>query len=585
MSTTAPAPAPAMSHKEVLQALSGLLMGMFVSILAGTVVSTSLPKIISDLNGNQTAFTWVVTSTLLATTVSTPIWGKLADLFDRKLLIQLALGVFVIGSALAGFSQDTSTLITFRALQGLGAGGLTALSQIIMADIISPRERGRYMGLFGAVMAVGTIGGPLAGGLITDSFGWRWNFFVALPIAVVAIILLQRTLHLQPKEITKPRIDYLGAVLISGGVAMLLIWVSLAGSQFEWLSLTTLWMVGSGVLMLIAAVITELRASDPIIPLTLFRNRTFTLAVIASLAVGVAMFGTSVFLGQYMQLARGATPTESGLLTLPMIVGLLLSSTIAGNLITKYGAWKRYMVAGAILLAAGLALMGTVHYNTSYVLVALFMLILGSGVGMVMQNLVLVVQNTVSAQQLGVASSSVAFFRSLGGASGVAVLGALLAERVQDHITQNQAALQQAIMSLGAEGQKVAATLSSGTIPAVSALPDGVRQIIESAYGDSIASLFLTAAPLALVSLLAIVFLPNVPLSSQTAQDRKNAEHGEQENLLASVAASTTGTIPVVNTRTAANPASGDTAPRHAAPQAEPADAARPTEGEPESGR
>ncbi|RLP70676.1 DHA2 family efflux MFS transporter permease subunit [Mycetocola reblochoni] len=532
-----------MTHKQVLQSLSGLLLGMFVSILAGTVVSTSLPKIISELGGNQTAFTWVVTSTLLATTVSTPIWGKLADLFDRKLLIQLALGIFVIGSALAGFSQDTSTLIAFRTVQGLGAGGLTALSQIIMADIISPRERGRYMGLFGAVMAVGTIGGPLAGGLITDSFGWRWNFFVALPIAVVAIILLQRTLHLAHRTTTRARIDYLGAALIAGAVSLLLIWVSLAGSQFEWASTTTLWMVGGGVLLLTAAIVVEFRAADPIIPLTLFRNRTFTLSVIASLAVGVAMFGTSVFLGQYMQLARGATPTESGLLTLPMIVGLLLSSTIVGALITRYGAWKRYMVIGAVLLTAGLALMGTIHYDTSYVQVALFMLILGSGVGMVMQNLVLVVQNTVHPQQLGVASSSVAFFRSLGGAAGVAVLGALLAERVTASMTAQQAALQQALAALGAEGQKVAASLASGTIPAVSSLPDGVRQIIESAYGDGIASIFLTAAPLALVSLIAIVFLPNVSLSTQTAQDRRDEV---ADAAIATAGVTPTGSIAVV---------------------------------------
>ncbi|MGO3886736.1 MAG: MFS transporter, partial [Mycetocola sp.] len=326
--------------------------------------------------------------------------------------------------------------------------------------------------------------------------------------------------------------------------------------------------------LLAAAIVVELRASDPIIPLSLFRNRTFTLSVIASLAVGVAMFGTSVFLGQYMQLARGATPTESGLLTLPMIVGLLLSSTIAGSLISKYGSWKPYMVVGAILLTAGLGLMGTIHYDTSYVLVAAFMLILGSGVGMVMQNLVLVVQNTVTPSQLGVASSSVAFFRSLGGAAGVAVLGALLAERVTATITSQQAALQQALGALGAEGQKIGASLASGTIPAVSSLPDGVRQIIESAYGDGIASLFLTAAPLALISLLAIVFLPNTPLSTQTAQDRlKAAEPGSDtpdtaiaesatvaEASLASAGVTATGTIAIQSTQS--DDTTGPAAPR-----------------------
>src|SRR6478735_3193911 len=223
--------APAMSHRQVLESLSGLLLGMFVSILAGTVVSTSMPRIISELGGDQSAFTWVVTSTLLATTVSTPIWGKLADLFNRKLLIQLALGLFVVGSALAGFSQDTTMLIGFRVVQGLGAGGLTALSQIIMADIISPRERGRYMGLFGGIMAVGTVGGPLIGGLLTDSVGWRWNFFVGVPVAIIAIILLQATLKLPKRPPRQVRIDYLGAAFLAAGVSLLLIWVFLAGKN------------------------------------------------------------------------------------------------------------------------------------------------------------------------------------------------------------------------------------------------------------------------------------------------------------------------------------------------------------------
>ena len=253
--TAAHSTEPAMSHRQVLEALSGLLLGMFVSILAGTVVSTSLPRIIADLHGDQAAFTWVVTATLLATTVSTPIWGKFAELFNRKLLIQLSLVVFVLGSAMAGFAQDTDTLILFRVFQGLGAGGLTALSQIIMADIISPRERGRYMGLFGAVMALGTIGGPLIGGVITDSIGWRWNFFVGAPVAIAAIMLLQRTLHLPKLRKQKARVDYLGAVLIAGGVSLLMIWVTMAGNQFEWMSWTSAWMVGASVLMLVAAVI------------------------------------------------------------------------------------------------------------------------------------------------------------------------------------------------------------------------------------------------------------------------------------------------------------------------------------------
>ena len=514
--TAAHSTEPAMSHRQVLEALSGLLLGMFVSILAGTVVSTSLPRIIADLHGDQAAFTWVVTATLLATTVSTPIWGKFAELFNRKLLIQLSLLVFVLGSAMAGFAQDTNTLILFRVFQGLGAGGLTALSQIIMADIISPRERGRYMGLFGAVMALGTIGGPLIGGVITDSIGWRWNFFVGAPVAIAAIILLQRTLHLPKLRKQKTRVDYLGAVLIAGGVSLLMIWVTMAGNQFEWMSWTSAWMVGASVLMLVAAVIVELKVDEPIIPLSLFKNRTFTLAVVASISVGVAMFGTSVFLSQYMQLARGATPTESGLLTLPMIIGLLISSTVVGQLISRYGKWKAYMVSGALLLTVGMFLMGTIEYNTDYLLVSVYMFVLGAGVGMVMQNLVLIVQNTVSPANIGTSSASVSFFRSLGGTVGVSVMGSVLGTTVLSMMTERSNDLRAALMKLGAEGAKIAQALQSGAIPRVSELPPGVRSIIESIYGQSVADIFLVAAPLAIVSLIAIAFLPNIPLGSKT---------------------------------------------------------------------
>ena len=517
VSTREDAPASAMSHRQVLESLSGLLLGMFVSILAGTVVSTSLPRIISELGGNQTAFTWVVTSTLLATTVSTPIWGKLADLLNRKILIQLALVLFVLGSALAGFSQNTDMLIGFRVVQGLGAGGLTALSQIIMADIISPRDRGRYMGLFGGIMAVGTVGGPLIGGLLTDSVGWRWNFFVGVPVAIVAIILLQVTLKLPKRPARKVRIDYLGAIFLAGGISLLLIWVTMAGSQFDWWSAQTFWMVGGAVALLVATVITELVVKEPIIPLAMFKNRTFTLAVIASISVGVAMFGTSVFLGQYMQLARGATPTESGLLTLPMIIGLLLSSTIVGNLISRFGKWKAFMVAGSVLLTVGLYLMSTIEYDTNYVLVSLYMLILGAGVGMVMQNLVLIVQNTVRPEQLGAASSNVAFFRSLGGTIGVSVMGSLLGTKVTDLMADRQHDLQVAIAKLGQKGMEIAQTLQSGTLPEVGKLPVGIRTIIEAVYGQAVADIFLVAVPLAIVTIIAILLLPNTKLGTKTA--------------------------------------------------------------------
>ncbi|PPG49096.1 MFS transporter [Rathayibacter sp. AY2B3] len=504
-----------MSHRQVLESLSGLLLGMFVSILAGTVVSTSLPRIISDLKGDQNAYTWVVTATLLATTVSTPLWGKFADLFNRKLLIQLALGLFVVGSALAGFSQDTNMLIVFRVFQGLGAGGLAALSQIIMADIISPRERGKYAGLFGGVMAIGTVGGPLLGGVVTDAFGWRWNFFIAMPVAIVAIILLQVTLRLPAHPKRTVKIDYLGAVLIAGGVSLLLIWVSLAGKNFDWASWETAVMVGGAVVLLIAAVITELTVSEPIIPMGMFKNRTFSLAVVASISVGVSMFGVAVFLAQYMQLARGATPTQSGLLTIPMMAGLLIASTIFGGIISRTGKWKAIMISGGVLAVIGTSLLSTLRYDTDLVLVGIYMAVLGAGLGMLMQNLVLVVQNSIEVKNLGVATSAVTFFRSLGGTVGVSVLGSMLGTVIADRIKTGIAGLAPADQALAAQA------LGSGTIPQPATLPDAVRVVVESAYGIGVGDVFLYSIPLAVVTLIAVILLPNVSLGSKNAVQLK----------------------------------------------------------------
>ncbi|HOQ21196.1 MDR family MFS transporter [Microbacterium paulum] len=525
---------PRMNHRQVLEALSGLILGMFVSMLASTVVSTSLPVIIHDLDGNQTAFTWVVTATLLTTAISTPIWGKLADLTNRKVLYQLAIVIFVLATAAAGFAQSPEWLIACRAVQGIGAGGLAALSQVLMADIISPRERGRYMGLFGGVMALATIGGPLLGGMITDAWGWRWNFFVALPVAIVALILVQTTLHVPARPKKKTTIDYLGIVLLSVSVSLLLIWVTNAGTtkggdwgdvanNNDWWSLSTVLMVGGSLLAAILFVIVELRSKEPLIPLTLFRNRTFTLSVIASIATGIAMFGASVFLSQYMQLARGATPTEAGLMTIPMIGGLLISSIGVGALVTKYGSWKPYLIVGSVLLVAGSALLSTIHYDTDFFLVSVYMFLLGAGVGMTMQNLVLVVQNQTRPEQIGVASSGVTFFRSLGGTIGVSVMGAALAARVIDLVAERKDDITAAIMSLGDKAQYWADQLQSGALPRVADMPEALRVIFEDIYANGISHSFLIAVPFAVISLLAIVFLPNKPLTTMTTTERLEA--------------------------------------------------------------
>lgn len=546
--TAAPQSAPAaglLTGRAKRLALAGLFLSMFVSMLAMNVVGTSMPIIIADIGGTQAAFTWVVTATMLASAISTPIWGKLADLTSKKVLLQVSLVVFTLGSALAGTAQEPSWLIAFRVLQGLGAGGLGVLGQIVLAEVVSPLERGKYMGIMGAIMAVATVGGPLLGGLITDTIGWRWNFYVAAPIAIIAIIMLQRTLHLQTIK-RKIKIDYLGAILISLGFSSLLIWVTLGGSNFDWWSWQTAAMVGGGVLVLILAVIVEIRAEEPLIPLTLFKNRTFTLSVIASIAVGLAMFGTAVFLGQYMQLARGRTVIEASLLTLPMMGGVLISSTIVGQIITRTGKWKRYMVTGAIALLAGLFMMGQLRYDTSYWYVGVSMFIMGAGVGMTMQNLVLIVQNTVVPTQMGAASSGVTFFRTIGGTAGMSVMGAMLATQVAEYIKDGLAKLPPADLA-GAE------SLASGVLPKIADLPLPIRVVVEAAYGHGIGNVFLAASPIALIALIAIILLPNIPLSTQSNAEKiaalRAAEAQEPESLThrsGSVTVLTDTTGPVV---------------------------------------
>ncbi|SHM56807.1 MDR family MFS transporter [Cryptosporangium aurantiacum] len=504
----APPTAEPMSHRQILEALTGLLLGMFVAILSSTIVTNALPTILTDLHGGQSAYTWVVTSTLLATTATTPIWGKLADLTSKKMLVQIALVIYVAGSALAGLSQNIGELIAARTVQGIGVGGLTALAQVIMAAMISPRERGRYSGYLGAVFAVATVSGPLIGGIIVDTswLGWRWCFYVGVPIAALAIVVLQKTLRL-PVIKRKVKIDYLGATLVTAAVSLLLIWVSLAGDQFGWLSWETALMVPGALVLGALFVFVESRAVEPIIPLGLFRNRTVVLATVASLFVGVAMFGASVFLSQYFQIARGDSPTVSGLRTLPMIGGLFLASTISGRIITATGKWKRFLVAGAFLVTVGFALMGTARADTPYWHLALFMALIGVGLGMTMQNLVLAVQNTVRVSELGTSSSTVAFFRSLGGAVGVSALGAVLGHKVTDYLADGLRAL--GVTSTGGD---------SGSLPDLATLPAPIRTVVMDAYGHAAGDVFLYAAPFALLAFVAVLFIREVALRTSNAE-------------------------------------------------------------------
>lgn len=509
---TAPSMAPAMTHPQIMKALSGLMLGMFVAILSSTIVSNALPQIISDLGGTQSSYTWVVTAALLSMTAATPLWGKLSDLFSKKLLVQISLVIYVLGSVVAGMSQNTGMLIACRVVQGIGVGGLSALAQIVMAAMISPRERGRYSGYLGAVFAVATVGGPLLGGVITDTewLGWRWCFYVGVPFAVIALIVLQRTLHL-PVVRRDVKVDWLGAFLISGAVSLLLIWVTQAGDSYAWISWQTWAMTGGAVALGLLFVLVESRASDPIIPLRLFRNKTITLASAASLFVGIAMFSGTIFFSQFFQLARGESPTMSGVLTIPMIGGLFVSSTVSGLVITKTGRWKAWLVSGGVLLTVGLGLLGTLRYDTPYWHIALYMALTGLGLGMMMQNLVLATQNQVAPEDLGAASSVVTFFRSLGGAMGVSALGAVMAHQVTGYVKDGLAALGPKAASLGHGGT------GGGAIPDLDKLPAPFRTVVESAYGHGVGDVFLYAAPTALLALLLCLFIKEVALKSKPA--------------------------------------------------------------------
>ncbi|MBN3932360.1 MFS transporter [Streptomyces verrucosisporus] len=511
-----------MTNRQILQAMSGLMAGMFVAILAGTVVANALPRIITDLGASQSSYTWVVTSELLAMTATVPLWGKLSDLYNKKLLLQLSLGMFVAGSLLAGFSQGVELLIFSRVVQGIGAGGLTALAQVVMAAVIPPRRLGRYAGVFGAVFAVGTVAGPLIGGVLVDTswLGWRWCFFIGVPFALLAIVLLQRTLRL-PTVRREVRIDFLGAFLIVAGVCALLVWTSLAGNRFDWLSWQTAVLTGGGAVLLIAAVHVESRVPEPVIPLDIFRNRTVTLTTVASLLVGVAMFGGTVFLSQYFQISLGKSPTVAGLMSLPMILGLLVSSTVAGQVISATGRWKVYLVAGAVTMTAGLGLLATIDSGTGFGLLSVYMAVLGIGVGMLMQNLVLAAQNDVPAAELGAATSVLSFFRSMGGTIGTSVLGAILANRVATEMTRG---LEQAgVPAAGAQ----APGGPEGGVPDVTALPAPVRAIVEHAYGVATADLFLVATPFALLALVAVVFIREKPLKTTSGMERLAEEAGD----------------------------------------------------------
>jgi len=494
------------THAEIMFILSALLLAMFLAALDQTIVATALPRIASDLHGLN-RLSWVATAYLLTSAVSTPLYGKISDLFGRKKIFQFAIVVFLIGSALCGLSQTMSQLIFFRGLQGLGAGGLMALVFAIIGDIVSPRQRGRYQGYFGAVFAVSSITGPLLGGFFTDSLSWRWIFYINLPIGLLALSMIGARLHL-PVHKTEHKIDFLGAGLLAISVASLLLVTVWGGTDYAWGSNRIIGLFASFVIGGLLFILREYKAAEPVIPLRLFKNDIFSVSVLLSLLSGAGMFGAIIFLPEYQQIVRGYSATKSGLELLPLVAGMLVAVVSSGRLVSKFGHYRPFPIFGTLVMAIGFWLFSHVTATTSQGVLALWMVILGLGVGSFLQVMTVAVQNAVDRRDLGTATSVVVFFRSVGSAIGAALFGAVLTARLTYH-------LKQMIPATGHAVQLTATSLQAGASQ-LGKLPPSTLHLVLEAFARSFHDIFLVGIPFAVVAFLVSLRLREVPLRTTT---------------------------------------------------------------------